>query len=475
MKKQAEKIADHIKSMTMVEVITHQDADGIASGSIAKRALEREGITHEIQVIKQLDEDIIKSLNNNDSRLYWFTDLGSGYLEQLSGLNAVITDHHELQVPALELTSSARTDLMELSKEIDKSQDIVEYQLNPHQYGKDGSVDLSGAGATYFVARAMNKKNMDLSMLAVIGAVGDLQDVQNGRLIGTNREILNDAESAGLIKSQTDIRFFGRETRPLTRFLMYANDPAIPTLVKNEINCLKFFKDLGIPVKSGEKQRCWVDLNSAERKIVLSELTLILLNNGYNNKIVERLIGEIYLLPLEKPGTELHDSKEFSTLLNSCGRYGGSEIAIAVCLGDRTKALASAKKMLTGHRSNLVSMLKVVKDIGITKLKKFQYFHAKDRINENIIGTITGMVLNSGDVDDTIPLFSFSNSDDGKNIKVSGRATVDQTESGLNLSDVIRAAADSVGGLGGGHNVAAGAQIPIGTESRFIEKLNELL
>jgi RecJ-like exonuclease len=471
----ARKIADHIKSYAQVEVVTHLDADGIAAGSIAKKALLREGIDTKITILKQLDDAFLKKIDKSGAELYWFTDLGSGNLELLTDINAVVTDHHEIQSRDVELTRSARTDLMELSRVIEQNKFEMEYHLNPHLFDRDGAYDISGAGVTYLVSKMMRNENIDLSKLAVIGAVGDLQDNSNRKLIGTNRKILDDAVKKYLIEPQIDIRLYGRETRPLHRFLMYATDPELPGLSKNENECIRFLKDLDIPLKADENWRRWVDLNADERKKVLSELTLILINNKRDHKIVERLIGEVYLLPQEEKGTELHDAKEFATLLNSCGRYQSAEIGIEVCLDNRADALASARKLLKGHRSNLIEMLKIVKEIGVSQMDKTQYFIAENRIGENIIGTVTGMVLNSGDVDNLRPLVGFANCDDGLNVKVSARASQHLSEEGLNLSEVVRVAAEQVGGTGGGHNIAAGAQIPYGTEKTFLNILNKLL
>jgi RecJ-like exonuclease len=46
---------------------------------------------------------------------------------------------------------------------------------------------------------------------------------------------------------------------------------------------------------------------------------------------------------------------------------------------------------------------------------------------------------------------------------------------GVNLSDVMRVASEKYGGKGGGHNVAAGAQVPINQIENFINSVNELV
>jgi len=46
---------------------------------------------------------------------------------------------------------------------------------------------------------------------------------------------------------------------------------------------------------------------------------------------------------------------------------------------------------------------------------------------------------------------------------------------GVNLGDVMRIASEKYGGKGGGHNVGAGAQVPIDQVENFINTVNELV
>jgi single-stranded-DNA-specific exonuclease len=46
---------------------------------------------------------------------------------------------------------------------------------------------------------------------------------------------------------------------------------------------------------------------------------------------------------------------------------------------------------------------------------------------------------------------------------------------GVNLGDVMRVASEKYGGKGGGHNVAAGAQVPIDQVEDFVNTVNNLV
>ena len=449
LKDRAKEIADIIRDKNSIHIVTHIDADGITAGSIAYKTLQRQKKKVTIEFIKQLDNKILERLTNEKHELVWFTDLGSSVSNDYEEMNKIITDHH-----------------------ICPENSDHSYHLNPHLFNIDGGIELSGAGATYVVSKTLDKKNGDLAGLAIIGACGDLQDRRHGRLTGYNREILKDAESNNTIKTLIDIRFFGRETRPIHKLLQYANDPIIPGLTGRESSCISFLKENNIIMKDGDNWRRWIDLSKPERKKIISEIMKILLKKGFGYKNTVKTIGEVYLLENETIGTELHEAKEYATLLNSTARYGKHDVGLQVCLGDRDKFLKQALNLLRGHRANIVEGIQFAKEEGIIRLEYLQYFHAKNGIRDTIVGIIANMLLNSEEISSDLPLIGFAYKNQ-QEVKVSARGTDQLVEIGLNLSSAMKKTAASLKGVGGGHNIAAGATIPIGKEEEFLEKLEK--
>jgi len=447
--KRAKEIGDIIKQSNNIRIVTHIDADGITAGSIAYKTLERLGKEFSIEFVKQLDDDVITRLQNENHELVWFTDLGSSISLDYPKLKKIITDHHECPQGS------------------DKN-----FHLNPHLFNLDGGFEISGAGTTYLVSRELDKKNMDLSALAVIGACGDLQDRKHGKLVGLNHEILKDGIKNGVIKSKIDIRYFGRETRPLTKLLQYSSDPVIPGLTGRESACATFFQELGIRLKDGDNWRRWVDLSKSERRLIVSNIAQLLLTKGFGYKITSNILGEVYILENESEGSEVHEAKEFATLLNSTARYGQCDVGLQVCLGNRDKFLEQARNLQQGHRVNLVEGMQVAKEEGITKREYLQYFHAGTGIRDTIVGIVTNMLLNSEEISSEIPLVGFADKEDGV-VKVSARGTQQLIEKGLNLSAAMKKAASALEGVGGGHSIAAGATIPKGKEEEFLDLLEK--
>ncbi len=72
-----------------------------------------------------------------------------------------------------------------------------------------------------------------------------------------------------------------------------------------------------------------------------------------------------------------------------------------------------------------------------------------------------------------MPLLAFARAEDG--VKVSARSPRHLVRRGLNLAEIMKRAAASVGGEGGGHNVAAGATIPEGSEDEFLQIVDRMV
>lgn len=445
-----DRAAERLRRARDVRVVAHIDADGLTAGSIADAMLERAGVEHRMDFVKSLTPEELDRIRDANNEVTLFVDLGSGVADRLQGMEVVICDHHHFGAD-------------------------LPYHLNPRLYGMDGGTTASGAGMTYLLARAMDRANRDLAALAVVGAVGDLQDLHARRLTGLNRDIiLADGRAAGVVEASLDTRLFGRETRPVHKMLQYADDPHLPGLSGREEPCLRFLQELGVPAGDGERWRRWVDLTLEERRRVLSALASHLLRAGRGAEAARRLVGEVYSFPRERLGEPVHDAKEFATLLNSTARYGKAAVGLAVCRGDRGAAYQDALSLLRDHRHNLVSGLQLVRERGLTQRTTLQYFDAGDQIRDTIVGIVAGMLYGLEGVRRDLPIVGFARTDDGKT-KVSARASRDIVKRGVNLSRALGQAAQAVEGIGGGHDVAAGATIPRGREGEFLEHLEAQL
>ena len=454
----ADACADRLRSADRVLLVSHIDADGLTSAAIASLALARANIDHEVVFEKQLDEAAIAGIAAREYETVLFTDFGSGQLDRITTHEAagdftpIIADHHQ---PADADTT---------------------YHLNPLLEGINGASELSGAGASYVLARALEMAdgdNRDLAGLAVVGAVGDMQNTDGG-LVGANESIVSDGLDAGVLHTQTDLDLYGRQTRPLPKLLEYASDVQIPGISNDEAGAIAFLTDLDIDVKHDGEWRRWVNLDAAERQTLASALMRRAVASGVPADRIESLVGTSYTLADEEPGTELRDVSEFSTLLNATARYDRADVGLAVCLGERQDALAEARRLLRTHRRNLSEGLQWVKTEGVTHKAHLQWFDAGSRIRETIVGIVAGMAIGSPAVDRDKPVIAFAE-ESATELKVSARGSHVLVRQGLDLSRVMREASQSVGGDGGGHDVAAGATIPRDSRDVFLAAADRIV
>lgn len=442
-----------------ISVFSHLDADGVSAAGIMAKMLQRLNSRFRIRVMQWVDEKIIKEIVTDKPQLVILTDFGSGYLdllyEKIPDYKIVILDHHQI------VGTSNNPNLI---------------QLNPHLYGIDGATDVSGSGVAYFAAKAVNAVNVDLSPIALVGALGDMQDKYEQRsLRGLNEIIVNDAVGTGLLKVEKDLIFFGRETRPIHKMLASTTNPFIPGLSGQETESLNFIANLGIPLKLGDRLRSLCDLNNDERKLLCTALADYLLSKGLHIE-VDNLIGYVYILTKEEPNTALRDGREFSVLLNSAGRMDRPSLGIAICMGDRKDALEECNQILEEYRKSINKYLNWVgeKPERMRELTNIYVIYGENFINEKIIGTVSSIFV-SNLANNEKPLLAFANIDEEQVAKFSGRTTEAALSRGVNLGVVMRLASEMHNGKGGGHNIAAGAQVPIDKIEAFIKNVDELV
>jgi single-stranded-DNA-specific exonuclease len=446
--------ADRLREADSVLLASHIDADGLTSAAVAATALERAGIPFDTVFEKQLDEAAIARIAATDHETALFTDFGSGQIDVIveydGAFTPIIADHHQ---PADAETA---------------------YHCNPLLEGVNGASELSGAGAAYCLARALEDDgvdNRDLAALAVVGAVGDMQAGVDG-LTGANEGIVAEGVDAGVLREGTDLAMYGRQTRPLPKLLEYASDVRIPGITGDESGAVRFLADLDLDLRADGEWKRWIDLTDDERRTVASALLKRAVSSGVPADRVNDLIGTTYTLTAEAEGTELRDVSEFSTLLNATARYERADVGLAVCLGDRGEALDRARTLLRNHRKNLSEGLELVKSAGVTVEDHVQWFDAGTKIRETIVGIVAGMALGADGVDRERPIIAFAAAGEGE-VKVSARGSHTLVRRGLDLSTVMREAARAVGGDGGGHDVAAGATIPAGEQAAFVAEADE--
>ncbi len=455
----AKLILDHIERGNIINVYTHVDADGISAGGIMGKALLRAGTKFRLRLERWMDEKVADRIAEENAALTIFTDMGSGYLDlleqRLAKSEVIILDHHE---PITELPEGF-------------------VQVNPHTHGIDGTRDLSGSGVAYFIAKALDKKNIDLACLAVVGALGDLQDKNKERkLDGVNKVLVEDAVKSGLLEVETDLLFFGRETRPIHQALARTTNPFIPDISGEEDKSLAFLVNLGIQPKRNDKWRALRDLSSEEKTNLLSGIADHLVSKGLGGDIVSDLVGEVYTLTNEEPWTPLRSAREFSVLLNATGRMNKAALGAAICMGDRKKCLDEATTVIQDYRRTITKYLRWIteKPGRLEELENIYVVRGDGFIDEKVLSPVC-TILSTTLTQLGKPIIAYASISGEDQVKVSSRGSQPLLQKGLNLGNIMQVASQEFSGRGGGHDVAAGAQVPIKDVEAFIKLVNDLV
>ena len=456
--KMAKRAAEQLKAWAGEEepitLVSHIDADGIAAAGIMASCLLRLDVPFRVRIVPWMDDEIASELASGSEGPFIFTDIGSSYMDllakHLGTRRALVLDHHP---PA-------------------GSPPPGWVEVNPHNHGLDGSSDISGAGVAYLVAKSVDGALRALSPLAIVGALGDRQDRREGReLGGLNKLIVEDAVAEGLVEVSQDLVFYGRETRPIHRAIMYTTSPFIPGITYREDMALAVLARAGIKVKEDDRWRTVSDLSEDEKKRLLDTLTAFLTTNGQPPELVGQLVGAVYTLVREEPLTPLRDAREFASLLNACGRMERPDLGVVICMGERGRDLQEAMSILDEYRSSLARYVAwIYKEPGVLEEREHVFvLHGGSTISDRMIAAVASIISSSLKK----PLVAYAFSPDEEIAKVSAR--LPPGAQGLDIGSIMREAASSCSGQGGGHDVAAGARIPAGEVERFLKLVDELV
>ena len=447
-----DKISDSIKSQKSISITTHIDCDGLTSGSIITKALIRAGAKCTLRTSKEFSQNVIDSLKKDSRDFHVVTDLGGGFgesLDQNLGENWVVLDHHQIS-----------------EKEHDNPRVV-----NAWKYDIDGGVEICAGGMAYLAALALDRKNSDLSALAVVAALGDRQDQgERKSFTGKNYEIANTAKELGLVDIDLDLLLVGRETRPLPDALAFTSQPFIEGLTWNRDACLSLLNSSGIKLKEGGRWRVPAELTEDEKKLVIEEITKF--TSGKNaTDIMSELIGYTYTFPREDKRSFLRDGREFSTMLNSCGRISKSGVGMAICMGDRDKILREGESILAEYRKLIREYMNILTNERwrISESENCVMVNGEGIVPETMTGTISSLI--AGSPKNSGKIIILRTKGEENTIKFSSRKSFG-CKSMINLSELMKTGAEKFNGIGGGHDAAAGAKITKDKLNDFLDYLD---
>ncbi len=403
----------------LIRVITHHDTDGLSSGAIMVKMLHRLNKEFHLSIVEYLSKEYIDKLgeechHEKNNILYIFCDMGSGQIRDIlnNNLNAIILDHHPPEIHDLEFSNIL--------------------QLNLHIFGINGAREITASGTCYLVAREFGF--YDLSMLAITGAIGDMQ---HRPFLGVNKYIINEGRKhrhiVGILK---DI-IYNCYDLPIWMTILYSTQPYIRELNSKD-KILDFLKQVGInPDKLVLDEKDKNKLEAALMPLVNKE---DIITDRY---IIKHKIGDAYYL---------------SELLNACGRKGMGSVGIGTALED-DECVRIAKDIYIQYKEEIITE---IKNTSINSLNNIEYFFGK----KGTVGLIASILVKDKPV---LGIY-----EDGEFYKISSRGNKNLVNKGLNLTEAMKIA-EKFGGDGGGHNVASGARVLQTSLDDFLKSVDEIV
>jgi single-stranded-DNA-specific exonuclease len=454
----SEKLRSTVEGGNEVAIITHLDADGITSAGIMALALRRMGARYSVRAVSGMSSSLLEKMRMEGRDFYVITDLGGGWASHLRKTFAdkwVIVDHHEITEEEVVTDDGGQI-------------------LNPWKFGIDGGKEVPAGGMAYLVASTLDFKNRDLSAMAVVSAVADKQDEgEKKSFSGLNAEILKSAQSLGLVSVDLDVILAGRETRPVHEAL--ANTPFhyIDGLTWDREACYHLLKSAGIKLKEdngGGRWRVLAEFSQEEKSAIVDAIAKFVAASDKRIAEIWRddLIGYVYTLAKEDRRSQLRDAREFSTMLNACGRTGRAGVGIAICMGDRNNALTTGEEILNAYRGTLRNSITSIfgEKWRLADDGKIAFINGDGILEEDMLGAVSSLLSGSPSFRGRLLLVRRLTKD-GTSYKFSSRKCLD-CKFQLNLGMMMGQCSKAVNGTGGGHSAAAGCSIPSSALEGFI-------
>lgn len=423
-----QKASDILEDHDKFRLITHYDADGIASAAVLSSSLMKSQKGFHVRFVNKVPDQIEEGLPTI------FTDIGNSELDMISDLDdsVIVLDHHQV----------------EDSVEADRGDHVY---INPHDHGIDGAQEISGATLSFLLVITQNKKDWSLVHYALAGAAADKQNLDG--FTGMNKNIIDGAYEKGLIREEKRLYIDGRNIKDA---LMKACDPYFPGISGREKKIEDVLSDLGIDPETPADE-----LNPQQSRQLTTVLVLSLLEREIPTSIIEGIRGEHQITEFDGMDIDI-----LYKLMNACARTSNAGTALSFCLGEK-RSLEKARELRSEYRDKMIERLHGLERDGLERKKYIQYFIEDKKERKGELAGIGMLYL----FDQSKPAFgiSYVNGD----ADISARGTKKMVEEGLDLGRLCREVSEELDGSGGGHDIAAGASVDEDRVDEFLEDMDE--
>jgi RecJ-like exonuclease len=417
-----EEARELLEKESFFRIFSHYDADGVSSALILAETLRRLSKGFHLSFLRSMDFDAI---DNTEDHPIILSDLGTDLKDKLESRSVVIVDHHMIS-----------------SKHNSRA-----INLNPREYGYDGTKEACSSTVAFLLSLAVDESNYDLFPAFLAGVIGDKQDI--GGFNGMNGKIVE--EMKGKYQFSKDLNLSGKS---ISEAIYLSIEPYFDGLSGNLEASRYFLEKEGIDPDAAVSS-----LRTDEKEKIVDLLTIYLIRQNAAREGYETLVSDIFnFKSIGLTGNQLSD------YFDAAGRNGKMGLPTSWFMGN-DEAMDEMYNLSTRLRKEALEQVKRSNH----SRKEMKSFHLTYVENPFLAG-VTASVMMLYLVNKEKPVIALYRN---KGTKISGRATRKLVSNGLDLSSAIGEAAVKVGGRGGGHNIAAGGEIPFDKEEEFLEYLDK--
>lgn len=421
-------------------LIGHYDADGLISLSIIAKILYQRRIPFILRISETLNVNEIKESAFSKIVILDF-QLNEEIIKVAEEKRILLIDHHPL-----------------------KSETEKLLLLHPSILGINDEYSACSSTLAYLVARNIDDSFVDLSPLAIAGALEDKMDIEEKRSFrGINKLVLDEAEEAGLINKEEGLICYTDFSDTIPKIISLSFEPFFPNLFSSQEKAMEYLKRCDIDNKYFNKS--YNEISKNEIAEITKKIAKQLLKEGYSASLVEKLYGYNFITSLHikhrnlrfiaKSIDYLARSSNFSDFLNS--------------LFNERLYRFPFEKYFNEYISLIErTLLKWIYEKKTKEYKKLFYLKFEGKI-DRFVGSFANLLISSNINKPVIVIASeFSDEEYKLSLRANEAFTGD-------LASLVSIIAKKHGGNGGGHRKACGAIIPKAYIEDFLEELNDSL
>jgi RecJ-like exonuclease len=414
-------------------VLTHLNADGLISGGIVSTTLIRLGAKCVTRALHHISPGFIREIKSDPNDFFILCDIGMDTTSTLAnelGNRWIVINHHRPPMND-ELGSLYDSNI-----------------LNAFKINIDGECEISSGGLAYLLSTQIERSNWDLSPIAIVSALANNQDCGDKKMLtGLNSEIMKVAQSHELLSVELNLRFTGRETKPIHEAIASTLIPFMDGITGNTDNAYSVLKNSGVKLIENGRWRVPAELGQEENSVILEAIVKFIstVSRFGSANLADELVGYTYTLSSEDLRSPLRDAREFSAVLSACGKIGRTGVGVGICLGDRNYCLREGDQIANQFRTILhKGVSSILAENWRISLDKFTVFlNGENILDEGIVEYVGSIISRSLIFGDRANIL-WTRASDGMN-KIYYRACPD-SKSEADLNVIVKTCAKSAGG-----------------------------